>query len=132
MKDVWILEDNEMYRGELERVVSSFGFRPISFGARNVFLRSYFESGKENVAGMILDNMVPVFDEAGCFPEKNIGVGVIDELERKGLLGGLNVALYTSDNMNSEIARVCDMGVSYHCKRNGNDWVGEFLDFEKA
>ena len=128
VKDVWILEDSEMHRKELEGLVSLYGFNPISFVARNPFLRAYIgEENRDNVHGMILDNIFPIFDEVGCEPEKDMGIGVIRELNRRGLLENLNVAIYTSDEMSQKIEEVCEMGVTYYSKNNGPGWVKDFL-----
>ncbi|MCK4997233.1 hypothetical protein KAS08_02920 [Candidatus Pacearchaeota archaeon] len=127
-KNVWILEDTKEYREDLEKIVVSYGFNPISFVARNPFLKAYSElENKDNVYGIILDNRVPIYDEPGCLPDEDIGVDIAYELYYDDLMDNVRVALYTSDDKNSVIQKVCDMGVMYHNKKNGTSWVKDFL-----
>ena len=129
MKNVWILEDDKRYREKLEDAVKGAGFSPVSFSARNPFLKSFFKmDDKSDVYAMILDNMVPPFDEAGSLARKNAGIGIIDKLGRRGVLGEMKIALYTSDEMNSEIERVCKTRAQYHCKNDGTSWIENFLN----
>jgi hypothetical protein len=39
----------------------------------------------------------------------------------------INVALYTHDEMSSEIEDACNLGATYHDKENGASWVKDFL-----
>ena len=127
MKDIWILEDTESYRKKLEEIVRDNGFNPVSFNARNPFLNAYEDEDTSNIYGMILDNQVPIFDEEGCYPRANMGIDIIYTLDCMEALDGLKVALYTSDERDSKIEKVCEMGVEYFDKRYGVDWVKEFL-----